>query len=149
MPLRTVNWYLDFSSGYRGHDLLQTDCICIINISRSRPSLFLYFSHLFTCYWFCSRHVRLEFLSRLSAYKNYWESIFLRSRAVFRHHTLCRNKEHLNTELHGSGGLELVKAAREPASSHPKTCASLKNTPRILPVRRFLLIHVGRKQTVV
>ena len=32
----------------------------------------------------------------------------------------------MNTEVHGGGGLKLAKPAREPASSHPKPCASLK-----------------------
>ena len=31
-----------------------------------------------------------------------------------------------NTEVHSDGGLELVKPAREPASSRPKSCAFLK-----------------------
>ena len=39
-------------------------------------------------------------------------------------HTSYKNKE--NYEVHGGGGLELVKPAREPASSRPKPCASLK-----------------------
>ena len=34
-----------------------------------------------------------------------------------------------NTEVHGGGGLELVKPAREPAPSRPKPCASLKKRP--------------------
>ena len=42
-----------------------------------------------------------------------------------------------------------MKPAREPASSPPKPCASLKIAPRILSVRRSLLAFVGRKQTVV
>ena len=42
-----------------------------------------------------------------------------------------------------------MKPAREPASSRPKPCASLKNALRILPVRRFLLTLVGRKKTEV
>ena len=41
-------------------------------------------------------------------------------------HTMYKNKKKRNTEVHGGGGLELVKPAREPASSHPKPCASLK-----------------------
>ena len=64
-------------------------------------------------------------------------------------HTSCRNKENCNTKVHGGGGLELVKPAREPASSRPKLCASLKNILEILPVRGILLALVGRKQTVV
>ena len=63
-------------------------------------------------------------------------------------HTSCRNKETSKTEVHGGGDLELVKLAREPASSRSKLCASLENAPRILPVRRSLLALVGRKQSV-
>ena len=48
-------------------------------------------------------------------------------------HTSCRNKNKCNIEVHGGGGLELVKLARESASSLPKPCASLKNAPDILP----------------
>ena len=44
---------------------------------------------------------------------------------------------------------EVVEPTREPASNCPKPYASLKNSPRILPVRRPLLALVGRKQTVV
>ena len=54
-----------------------------------------------------------------------------------------------NTEVYGDGGFELVKPARESASSRPKPCASLKIAPRVLPVRRSLLVLVGRKQIVV
>ena len=48
------------------------------------------------------------------------------------YHTSSRNKEKLNTEIHGGGGLELAKPARKPASCHPKPCASLKNRRRNL-----------------
>ena len=58
-------------------------------------------------------------------------------------------QENRNTEVHGGGGLELVKPACEPGCSHPSPCASLKNATEILPVRRPLLALVGRKQTVV
>ena len=47
------------------------------------------------------------------------------------------------------GGLESLKLAREPASSRSKPCVSLKNDPKILPVRRCSLAFVGRKQIVV
>ena len=40
-----------------------------------------------------------------------------------------------------------MKPTREPASSRPTPCASLKNAPRIVPVRRSLSALVGRKQT--
>ena len=68
---------------------------------------------------------------------------------TFQDHTSHRNKENWNTEVHGGGGLGLVKPARGPASSRLKPCASLKNASRILPVRRSLVALVGRKQTVV
>ena len=48
-------------------------------------------------------------------------------------HTSSKNKEKLNTEVHGGGGLELVKLAREPASSRPKPCASLKKPHESCP----------------
>ena len=35
-------------------------------------------------------------------------------------HTSCRSEDNRNTEVHGGGGLELVKLAREPASRRPK-----------------------------
>ena len=63
-------------------------------------------------------------------------------------HTSCRNKENCNTEVDGGGGLELVKLAREPASRRSKSGAFLKNGPKVLPVRRSLLVLVGRKSTV-
>ena len=59
----------------------------------------------------------------------------------------CRNKKNCNTEVYGSGGLELIEPAREPASSRQKPRASLINAPRILPFRRSLLALVWRKQT--
>ena len=48
-------------------------------------------------------------------------------------HTSYRNKENWNTEVHGGGGLELVKPAREPASSRPKPCAPLKKPHESCP----------------
>ena len=42
------------------------------------------------------------------------------------------------TEVNGGEGLKLVKLANNSASSCRKPCASLKNTPRILAVRRSL-----------
>ena len=53
--------------------------------------------------------------------------------------TSCRNMGNCSTEVHGGGGLELAKLARESVSSRPKPCASLENAPRILPVCRSLL----------
>ena len=64
---------------------------------------------------------------------------------VFQSRTSCISKENCNTQVHGCGGLDLVKPARESASSRPKPCASLNNALPILPVRRSLLALVGRK----
>ena len=58
----------------------------------------------------------------------------------------CRNKENCHIEVHGGEGLELVKPAREPAFSRSKSCASLKNAPGILSVRRSLLALIGRNR---
>ena len=41
-------------------------------------------------------------------------------------------------EIHGGGGLELLKPAREPASSRHKALCILEKAPRILPVRRSM-----------
>ena len=46
---------------------------------------------------------------------------------------MYRNKENRNTEVHGGGGLELVKPAREPASSRPKPYAFLKKPHESCP----------------
>ena len=46
-----------------------------------------------------------------------------RQAQVSRGHKSCRNKKKMIYEVHGGGGLELVKPAREPASSRPKPCA--------------------------
>ena len=43
-------------------------------------------------------------------------------------------KKKCSTEVHSGGGLELVKTAREPASSRPKPCASLKHSQESCPV---------------
>ena len=51
------------------------------------------------------------------------------------------------TEVHGGGGLELVKPALEPASNRLKPCASLENAPEMWSVRSSLsaLVRVRRK----
>ena len=62
-------------------------------------------------------------------------------------HTSYGNKENRNTEVHGGGYLERVKPVRKPASSRPKSCASLKrptNLARLPP-----LVGPRRKKTVV
>ena len=48
-------------------------------------------------------------------------------------HTLYKNIITSNTEVHRGGGLELVKPARERASSRPKPRASLKKDRRYCP----------------
>ena len=58
--------------------------------------------------------------------KNYAPTSFDQQVQFSQGHTLYRNKKNGNTEVHGGGGLELVKPAREPASSRRKPCASLK-----------------------
>ena len=45
-------------------------------------------------------------------------------------HSSCRNKENCDAEVHADQGLQLVKPAREPASSRPKPCASLQKRHR-------------------
>ena len=52
---------------------------------------------------------------------------------VSQNHTSYRNKENRNTEVYGGGDLELVKLVREPASSRPKHCASLKKSHESCP----------------
>ena len=64
-------------------------------------------------------------------------------------HTLYRNKKKWNTEVHGGGGLELVKPAREPASSRPKPCASLKKLHESCPFAAPCGPLEGRKMTLV
>ena len=62
-----------------------------------------------------------------------------------RPHILYRNKENRNTEVHGGGGLELVKPAREPASSRPKPCAFLKKPHESCPVHSCWLHQYPRQ----
>ena len=57
-----------------------------------------------------------------------------------------KRKEICITEVHGGGGLELVKPAPEPVSSRPKPCASLKKRPRSLPLSP-LVVDPRRKKT--
>ena len=56
--------------------------------------------------------------------------------------TSCRNKECLSTEVHGRGGLEPLKLAREPASNSVQCHVH----SRILTIRRSLLALVGRNK---
>ena len=44
-----------------------------------------------------------------------------------------RKQQQQQQQQHGGGGLELVKPAREPTSSRPKPCASLKKPPESCP----------------
>ena len=58
-----------------------------------------------------------------------------------------KKKSNYNFEVPSNRGLEVEKQAREPASSRPRPCVSLKNAQRILPICRSLLALVERKQT--
>ena len=60
-----------------------------------------------------------------------------------------QGKLQYEAEVHGGGGLDLVKLARESASRRPKPCAFLKNASGISPVRRSLFALVVRKQTAI
>ena len=64
---------------------------------------------------------------------NYVPTSFDQQVQVSQDHTLYRNNKNWNTEVHSGGGLELVKPAREPASSRPKPCASLKKSYESCP----------------
>ena len=64
---------------------------------------------------------------------NYAPISFDEQLRVSQGHTSYKNKENWNTEVHGGGGLELVKPAHEPASSRPKPCASLKKLHKSCP----------------
>ena len=65
------------------------------------------------------------------------------------HTSYTNNSENCSTEVHGrGGGLEPAEPARKPTFSRPKPFTSPKNTPRILPVRRYLLALVGRKRAM-
>ena len=55
----------------------------------------------------------------------------------------------IGTEVHGGGGLELIKPAREPASSRPKSCSTLKKPHESCPFATPCWLFVGRNQTVV
>ena len=59
----------------------------------------------------------------------FWSTIF----QVSQGHPSYKNRGKWNTEVHGGGGLELVKPAREPASIRPKPCASLKKPHESCP----------------
>ena len=66
--------------------------------------------------------------------KNYAPTSFDQQVQVFQGHTsVYRNKKKINTEVHGGGGLALVKPTREPASRRPKPCASLKTPHESCP----------------
>ena len=65
--------------------------------------------------------------------ENYAPTSFDQQFQVAQGHTLYRKKKNRNTEVHGGGGLELVKPARGPASSRPKPCASFKKPHESCP----------------
>ena len=64
---------------------------------------------------------------------NYAPTSFDQRNQVSQGDTSYKYKENGITEVHGGGGLELVKPAREPASSRPKPCASCKNPHEACP----------------
>ena len=64
---------------------------------------------------------------------NYAPTSFDQQVQISQGHTSYKGKENGNTEVHGGEGLELVKLAREPASSRPKPCASLKKPHESCP----------------
>ena len=68
---------------------------------------------------------------------------------VSRGHTSYRNTNNENTVVHGGGGLDLVKPARESAIQPSKALCVPENAQRILPVHRSLLDLFERKQAVV
>ena len=77
----------------------------------------------------CCRLPTTSVLSKKPETNQFWST----SPSFSRPHILYRNKENWNTEVHGGGGLELVKPAREPASSRPKPCAFLKKPHESCP----------------
>ena len=88
-------------------------------------------SNLLTPYWEQPRSTRIVVAYPRPAYSaakrtNYAPVNFDQQVQVSQGHTSYRNKEDWNTEVHGGGGLELAKPAREPASSRSKPCVSLK-----------------------
>ena len=64
---------------------------------------------------------------------NYAPTSFDQQVQVSQGHTSYKNKENCNTEVHGGGGLDLVKPTREPASSRSKPPASLKKSHESRP----------------
>ena len=58
------------------------------------------------------------------------------------------SQNNFSSEVHGGGGLELVKLALEATSRHSALFIP-ENAPVILPVRHSLWAPVGRRQTVV
>ena len=65
---------------------------------------------------------------------NAFQPVLINNFQVSQVHTSYKNKEKCNTDVHGGGSLELVKPARESASSRPKPCASLKKPHESCPL---------------
>ena len=61
------------------------------------------------------------------------QSVLIQQARVSQGHTSWRSMQYYTTEVHGSGDLEPVKPAREPASNGPKPCASLKKPHEYFP----------------
>ena len=64
--------------------------------------------------------------------KNYAPTRFDQQVQDSQGHSLYRNKKN-EIPVHGGGGLELAKPAREPAFSRPKPCASFKKPHKSCP----------------
>ena len=78
---------------------------------------------------------------------NYAPTSFDQQVQVSQGHTSFKNKENRNTEVHGGGGLKLVKPAREPVSSRSKPCASLKKPHESCPFAAPCGPRRGKKKT--
>ena len=106
----------------------------------------------------CSRLPRPAFSSTKRT--NYAPISFDLQVQVSQGRTSYKKNENYNTRIHGGGGLQLVKPAHEPASSHSKIWASLKKPhepcpfaapcgPRRKEKYRSQTSRRGRKTTVV
>ena len=76
---------------------------------------------------------------------NYAPTRFFGQQAQVSQGLVMQIKKSCRTKVYGGGDLELVKIARESASSRPKLCGSYKNAPKILPVHCSVLALVGRR----
>ena len=90
----------------------------------------------------CCRLPTTRVLSKKT--ENYAPTSFDQQVQVSQGHTLYRNEKKLTTEVHGGGGLELVKPAREPASSRPKLCFKMTKEGTFTMISRVVVVrHLG------